>query len=97
MDVLNTVVSFVLSAFSGWAIMSRCVRDGIIIKFGLALVSVGFLGAGFLGLDPGGVRPLLAAHLLVSLGLLICVGGYLLRSRKRGKHLRRASDWRNTV
>ena len=97
MDALNTLISFALSAFSGWAIMSRCVRDGIVIKFGLALVSIGFLGAGFLGLDPGGLRPLQAAHLLVSLGLLICVGGYLLRSRKRGKRLRRASDWRNPV
>jgi len=95
LETLNAVLSLLLSAFAGWAIMSRCVKDGVIIKVGLVLLSLGSLAEFFLTLDPGGLRALTAAHVTVSLGLLICVAGYLLRTRhhKRRIRARRLSDW----
>lgn len=95
LDILNTLMSLALSIFAGWAVMSTCVKDGVVIKIGLVLISLGFLGTFFLGFDSGEVRSLAIVHALVSLGLLICVAGYLLRTRKRSQRVkqRRRSDW----
>jgi hypothetical protein len=98
LNALNTLMSLALSAFAGWAVMSPCVRDGIVIKIGLALVSLGFLGAFFLGVEPAGAGPLVFAHALISLGLLICAAGYLWRTRAQRSRMahRRATDWLET-
>lgn len=96
LDTLHSVFALLLAAFCGWAIMSRCVNDGIVIKIGLALDSIGFLGEFFISVSSAGdLRGLIFAHTLVSLGLLICVAGYLLRTRRRSQRIkhRRVSDW----
>lgn len=98
LTALNTLMSLALSAFAGWAVMSPCVKDGIVIKIGLGLVSLGFLGAFFLGVEPTGAGPLVFAHALISLGLLICAVGYLWRTRTSRPRMRkrRSSDWIET-
>jgi len=91
LDTFNTAMSLLLSLLSGWAIMSQRVRDGIVIKIGLALISLGFMAVVFLADESHRAQQLAAAHAMVHLGLLICAGGYLFRARK-GK-VRRLSDW----
>lgn len=92
LDAFNTTMSLLLSLLAGVAIMHRRVSDGIVIKGGLVCISVGFLGAFFVGLEGSGPRPLSVSHALVHVGLLICVAGYLLRCRACGKQ-RRLSDF----
>lgn len=91
LDNFNTAMSLLLSLLAGSAIMSKRVQDGIVIKIGLALISLGFMAVVFLALEPRRAQQLAAAHAMVHLGMLICAGGYLFRSR-RGK-ARRLSDW----
>lgn len=99
LDVFNSTMSLLLSALSGWAILSCRVRDGIIVKIGLTFISLGFLGVFMLALDPGGAQPLAFSNALVHIGLLICVGGYLVRHwrhrprARQGPRQRRLSDW----
>lgn len=99
LDAFNTTMSLLLSALSSWAILSCRVRDGIIVKIGLACISIGFLSLFMLALDPGGRQPLAFANALVHIGLVICVAGYLVRNiRKRpragqGTRKRRLADW----
>jgi len=96
LNILHSVFSLLLATFCGWAIMSRHVNDGIVIKIGLATGSIGFLGEFFISVSVSSdLRALIFSHTLVSLGLLICVAGYLLRTRKHSRRVkhRRVSDW----
>lgn len=91
----NTLMSMVLAALAGWAVMSHRVRDGVVVKSGLILVAVGFIGAALVALDSGDHNSLASAHALVYVGLLVCALGYLLRSRRHRtrRTSRRLSDW----
>ena len=99
LDAFNTTMSLLLSTLSAWAILSCRVRDGIIVKTGLICISLGFLALFLLAFDPGGRQPLAFANALVHIGLLICVGGYLVRNWRhrpragQGPRKRRLSDW----
>lgn len=91
----NTFMSLILSAITGWAVMSHRVRDGVTVKAGLIWVSIGFLCAALVSIDGGDHNSLATAYALVFVGLLICAVGYLLRthrSRRKGT-MRRVSDW----
>lgn len=94
-ETFNALAGLVLSAATGWAVMSPRVRDGIVIKIGLVCLSVGFAGIFFFHLSrPDGPHPLAAAQALVHLGVLICAAGYVMRRRRHnGVSRRRASDW----
>jgi len=92
LDFFNTLMSLLLSLVAGIAIMHQRILDGIIIKTGLMFISVGFLGAFFVGLEKSGQRPMAISYTLVHIGLLICIAGYLLRRRSRGKQ-RRLNDF----
>lgn len=91
-DTFNSSMQLTLAALCGWAVMSRRVDDGIVIKLGLICMSLGFAASGVLGLESRGAEPLSYAHALLHIGLLICVVGYLLRSH-RPRLLKRATDW----
>lgn len=93
MDLINAWASLALALLTGWAVMSRRVRDGVIIKAGLICLSVGFLCAGMVYLQTPNQhdRRIDAVHLLMYIGLLICLAGYYLRTR-RGLN-RRLGDW----
>ena len=95
LNFFGVVISLLLSAFAGWAIMSTSVHDGVIIKFGLIFVSLGFLGAAFTGVHPNSLDVITAIHIMISIGLLICVIGYVLRfrtQRSRYQKRRRIAD-----
>lgn len=91
-DLFNTAAAGVLSAVAAWAVMSPSVRCGLLAHVGLALISFGFFGVflmGFQGYTFTGA--IAAAHAFVHLGLVLCVIGYMRRSRRQPR--RRASDW----
>lgn len=92
LETFNSTMQLTLAALCGWAVMSRRVDDGIVIKLGLIAMCLGFLASGLLGLEPRGPEPLAYANSLIHVGLLICVVGYLLRSH-RPRLLKRATDW----
>lgn len=97
LDTFNTTMALILSALSGWAVMSRRVKDGVIVKIALISLALGFLSLFFLALDPGGVEPRAFAHALIYLGLLGLAVGYWLRCRacrrKWQAMPRRKADW----
>jgi uncharacterized membrane protein len=87
--LFNSLVSGVLALVFGWAILSHRVRDGVVIKVGLILMSAGFSVVSYLMVD--GVcgedaYPLNRAELLVHLGLLVVLFGYAMH-RRRGRTL----------
>ena len=89
----NAAASLVLSAVCGWAILHPSVRDGIVIKVGLILVSLGMAGTALLlleGLDPSDVWRLNHTRAVILAGMLITAGGLLWRVY-RGQ--RRSSDF----
>lgn len=94
LDLFNSWVSFLLAMVIAWAVMSKHVKDGVIVKFGLICLSVGFLVAWMITLQSGykNSDALESVHCLIYVGLAICVGGYLWRTRCNGKE-RRATDW----
>ena len=91
----NTLMSMLLATITGWAIMSHRVRDGVVVKLGLILVALGFIGAALVSIDGGDHNSLASAHALVFVGLLVCALGYLLRKRRHKQRggLHRLSDW----
>ena len=97
METVNTLMALLLSLLSGWAVMSRRVRDGVLVKIALISLALGFLSLFFLALDPGGVEPRAFAHALIYLGLLGLAAGHWLRcracSRKWQAMHRRKADW----
>ena len=100
METFNTGMSLILSLLAGWAVMSRRVRDGVLIKLALISLAIGFLSLFFLALEPGGTEPRAFAHALIYLGLLGLAAGYWLRCRAcRAKWQampRRKADWVDT-
>jgi hypothetical protein len=93
-DMFNSWMSFTLAIVIAWAIMSKHVRDGIVVKIGLICLSISFLSAWLLTLQNGyqNSEALEAIHCLIYIGLAICVAGYFLRTRITAKG-RRATDW----
>lgn len=83
---------FLLIAFcvSG-LILSDRIKDGIIIKSGLILVAIGFVGASSAVLD----TPLnyLPAVRMIGIGICVCMLGLFVRGRVTQDKCRRVSDW----
>lgn len=95
LNMFNTFASLLMAAVCGWAIMSTRVRDGIVVKTGLGFLALGFFGAAATGLSRDPLQALVFARVLVHIGLLICVVGYLMRTRRKKTEQRRVSDWAN--
>jgi len=93
LEVFNTVMSLTLAIVLGMAIVSTRVRDGIVIKTGLMFMTFGFFGAAMTILSDDPNDALAMGHAAVHIGLLICVLGYLLRTRRKKGEQRRISDW----
>lgn len=91
--VLNAMACALLATVSTWAVLSPRVRDGIVIKLGLILAVLGFVG---LGAAMAMGLPLVAwvrALALLHAGLLVAAAGVWWRFRQARGRRRRASDW----
>lgn len=94
MLAFDIFASTALAIVFGWAVMSPRVRDGIVIKFGLILMSLGLALLSYSLPDPAPVlRPMLFAGTLTLAGMLVVVVGAVLRVVKPPRRLRRVTDW----
>lgn len=78
------------------AVLSKHVHDGIVIKFGLICMALGFGSIAvrmFDGLDAADAIHLARSILLVNAGLAVCIIGYLWRRTRAGHSVRRVTDW----
>lgn len=92
MSVINLAACGLLSAAALWAVLSPRVQDGIIIKLGLGMLSLGFAAV---GLALAGDRPLVAverALAFVHLGLVVVAAGIGIRWRRAGR-VYRIDEW----
>lgn len=81
------VVAFCISCL----IMSHKIKDGVVIKFGLILVAIGFVGASSAVLEnPENYLPSLR---LIGIGASVCIIGVVIRGLCTGGKCRRFSDW----
>lgn len=83
MDILaivNACLCAGLCLLLGWLVMAPTVRDGVVIKLGLILASIGLLACALVLLQHDGTdwRPLLTAWLIIHVGVLITVAGLVL-------------------
>jgi hypothetical protein len=95
-SAINAAVCLSLSILCIFAILHPSVNDGIVIKFGLILLTVGFgtMAYKLSGMcDLYDVQSLEKTLLIIHLGALVLVVGYLLRVLKAGHKMQRVSDW----
>lgn len=93
-NTLNMILNMILVLSSCWAILSDRVRDGIIIKAGLSLTNLGFLGGLFLDIEGrDSVSAMEGVLTLIQLGLCVILVGYLLRLRVSHSMHRRTTDF----
>jgi hypothetical protein len=95
-SIINAVVCLSMFLLCIFAILHPSVNDGIVIKFGLILLTVGFgtIAYKLSGMcDLYDVQSLEKALLLVHSGAIVLVIGYVLRVFKAGHKMQRVSDW----
>lgn len=81
---INAAVSGTLAGAIAWAILSRRVKDGVVIKVGLILLALGCAVTCIKlidGLDNMDLLALNRARLLAHAGLLVVLVGYWLHLR----------------
>lgn len=79
-----------------WLILTPKVDDGVIIKLGMIVAMLGFLALGwkmFEGIEPSEIRGVEWGMLMVNVGVLIVIFGYVRRTAARGHRMLRLSDW----
>lgn len=94
MDQALALISFgtscALAGLAAWAVLSHSVRDGVVVKLGLIMLSMGHVIAVLHLAGSSGAADLLAlnrARFVSNAGLLVVVLGYAWRHR-RGERLR---------
>lgn len=80
----NGLASGLLSALLLWAVMNPRIRDGVVIKIGLVLMSLGFSATAWhllAGLSCDDLLPINRARLLINAGAALVFVGYQLHLR----------------
>ena len=93
--ILNGVISVAFSAVLVWGVLSPRVRDGVVVKFGMILMAIGFaLSAALLldGIDHADLIPLNRSRLLSHVGAVVAVVGWAWRMY-RGERLHHLFDF----
>ena len=93
-DLFNAISYFLLFVATATAIMHHRFRDGVLMKIGLILMSVGFFAECVLaiqGFTQGNPQAVAAA--LAHTGIIVCVWSYLRRMRASSGKAKRVSDW----
>jgi hypothetical protein len=94
-SVINSTFCAAIAAGLTWAILTRHVFDGIIVKGGLILMTFGFAAVAlrFVGAWHLDALRLDHALLLINAGLTVTIIGYGWRSHCEQHWKRRVSDW----
>lgn len=92
---INAGTSLLITVTLVAAVLSRRVRDGIVIKIGLGSMAIGFLVVAMhmLKITGADMQGLQRALLLINSGIAVVIFGYLFRLRGEGHALRRVTDW----
>ena len=94
LDLYSAACSLGIGLVASWCVMSRRVRDGVVIKLGMTCLALAHLVLAVLYLDLAGIpAPVRAATALAHTGLLLVLSGYLLTSKRTGGRCRRRTDW----
>lgn len=94
LDLYNAACSLAIGLGAGFGVMSRRVRDGVVIKVGLTCAALSHLVLSMLYLGATEMPlPVRAAMALAHTGLLLVLVGYLLASKRTGGRCRRSTDW----
>jgi hypothetical protein len=72
-------------------VLSHRIKDGVVVKFGLILISVGLMGAA--GMLSDHRTDFLSALNLIACGVAVCIAGAWLRGLLTRGKCRRLSDW----
>ena len=89
LSLVNLATSCTLAALAAWGVLSRSVRDGVVVKIGLICLSLGHgIAAMHLadGIAQADLLGLNRARFVSNLGLLVVVVGYWIR-HTRGERL----------
>lgn len=92
MAVLNAIVSGLICLLIMALIMHPRVHEGLVAKLGLSCMALGFFGVAVMSWTGDWVA-LPRALVVVHLGLVVVVLGYVLRMRRAGHPLRRVTDF----
>jgi hypothetical protein len=88
---MNILFCLTVAAAIGFLIMSERFKDGVIIKSGMILVALGYVGAA--SLISEGETDMMRPLYCIGLGVLICIIGLALRAYYTNGMCRRFSDW----
>lgn len=94
----NAWLSVAMFCLTLWAIVSPRVKDGIIIKFGLLFMLVGYLGCASTLVEHVTPQLIVSSWILVNIGLVVAMSGWLLHSLLQpGPRRRRADILRSVI
>lgn len=88
----NLVACGLLAGGALWAVLSPRVQDGIVIKLGLGMLSMGFAALGMALADARELQVVERALGLVHVGLLVVAAGIAIRWRRAGR-VYRIDEW----
>lgn len=96
LSATNAAVCGLLSFLLVCLVLSPKVHDGVVMKIGLSVMAVALAFAGYFSMDPDvtcdGQR-FQGAFLLLGIGSVIVIAGYLWRTYRAGHPMSRRTDW----
>lgn len=93
-DLYNAGCSLAIGLCAGACVMSRRVRDGIVVKIGFTCAALAHLVLAVLYLRTATVPvPITWASALTHTGLLLILIGYLANRKRTHGRCRRLTDW----
>lgn len=90
---LNVGACLLLATLAAWAVLDERIHEGVIVRAGLILVSLGFAGIAVALLHGDGLLTLQRAMGLLHAGIIVVLLGREWRAHRRHKPMRRRSDW----
>lgn len=94
LDLYSALCSLAVGLCASACVMSRRVRDGIVVKLGLVCLALAHLVLAVLYLQAETAPlPYRAAGGLAHTGLLLMLAGYLVVRKRSGGQCRRRTDW----
>ena len=90
----NVIMACLMCVVLTWCVFSRRIYEGVIVKFGLICMIIGFaMAARAMTTAEGDFVVLLRSISLINVGFFSTVAGYLMRYRLNHHPVRRSTDW----
>jgi hypothetical protein len=95
-ELANSYICAGIAIVFAWAVIDNRIKDGVLIKTGLILLSIGLFGVSMTLYEEHIYDKLQAIErsiLLINIGCLVAIGGVALRFFVGKKPARRVTDW----